>query len=134
VRGGTLFLLFVLVLLGCQGSGTGFYDKQAEHEALQVAKKDPFDGYSEAVSVDSVREREECPQAPSPDAGPCLDVTVTAELPVRDASGKTGQTARATFDVFVWLQKRDNGRWEVTHTTYRPKGAAVEGPGSPFSS
>jgi hypothetical protein len=130
VRRGILLLLLVLVMAGCQSSGTGFYDKQAEEQALQAAKKDPFAGYSEAVSVDSVHERDECPQAPSPQAGPCLDVTVTAKIPVRDLSGNldsSGRTVEASFDFFVWLQKRENGRWKVTYTTYRPKGAAVDG-------
>ena len=128
------FFLLVSVLVGCQGSDGGFYDKQAKDEALQVAKRDPFGGYSDVVSVGSVRERDECPQAPSPGAGPCLDLTVTAELPARDLSGaKTGQTVRAIFDLYVWLHKGDNGRWEVTHTTYRPKEGAVEGPGNAFS-
>jgi uncharacterized protein YcfJ len=133
VRRGISFFLLVSVLVGCQGSNPGFYDEHAKNEALEVAKKDPFGGYSDVVSVGSVREQDECPQAPSPEAGPCLDVTVTAELPARDASGKTGQTVRAIFDLYVWLQKRDSGRWEVTHTTYRPKGGTVEGPGNAFS-
>jgi hypothetical protein len=130
VRRGIVLFLPVLILLGCQGSGAGYYDKQAEAEALQAAKKDPFDGYSDAVSVDSIYERDECPQAPSSQAGPCLDVTVTAKVPARDLSGEvdsSGLTVRATFDVFVWLEKRDNGRWKVTHTTHRPKGASLVG-------
>lgn len=116
-------------MAGCQSSGTGFYDKQAEEQALQAAKKDPFAGYSDAVSVESVHERDECPQAPSPQAGPCLDVTVTAKVPVRDLSGNldsSGQTVEASFDFFVWLE-REKRHWKVTHTTYRPKGAAVDG-------
>jgi hypothetical protein len=127
VRRAILFSLLAVILAGCQGTGSRFYDKQAEAQALQAAKKDPFRGYSDRVSVESVYERDECPQAPSPQAGPCLDVTVTTELPARELSGeRSGQTVRATFDVFVWLEKRDSGRWDVTHTTYRPKGAAVD--------
>jgi hypothetical protein len=134
VRRGIFSFLLIVVLVGCQGSDTGFYDGRAKDEALRVAKKDPFRGHSDVVSVGSVRERERCPQAPSPQAGPCLDVTVTAELPARDLSGKeTGQTVKAVFDLFVWLKKRDDGSWKVTHTAYRPKGAAVDGPGTAFN-
>jgi hypothetical protein len=123
------FFVLLTVLVGCGGSDSGFYDEEAKEEALEVAKKDPFRGYSDVVSVGSVQELDECPQAPSPDAGPCLDVTVTAELPARDLSGKeTGQTVRATLDVYVWLNKHADGRWQVTHTTFRPKGAVVGAP------
>jgi hypothetical protein len=78
VRRAVSLLLFASVLVGCQSSNAGFYDKQAKDEALRAAKKDPFDGHSKVVSVGSVKERDECPQAPSPEAGPCLDVTVTS--------------------------------------------------------
>ena len=128
MRRAVTFLLFASVLVACQSGDNGFYDKQANDEALQAAKKDPFNGHSKVVSVGSVKERDECPQAPSPQAGPCLDVTVTAELPARDMSGKeVGLNVQTQWDVFVWLEKRDNGRWKVTHTTYRPKGVAVNG-------
>jgi len=76
-----------------------------------------------------VRERTECPQAPSPQAGPCLDVDVTTELPLRDTSGDIdpfGRTAEASFDFFVWLKHDDKGGWVVTHSTYRPKGVPDE--------
>jgi hypothetical protein len=117
--------VLVLVTVGRQSSGARFYDKQAEEQALQAARKDPFAGDSDTVSVDSVEERGECPPAPSPQAGPCLDVTVTAKVPARDLSGNldpSGLSVRASFDFFVWLEKRHNGHWKVTHTTYRPKG------------
>ena len=120
--------LLVSVLVGCQSRDPGFYDKQAKDEALRVAKRDPFDGHSKVVSVGSVKERDECPQAPSPRAGPCLDVTVTAELPAREMSGKdAGFNVQTQWDLFVWLEKRGNGRWKVRYTTYRPKGVAVDG-------
>jgi hypothetical protein len=128
VRRAITFLLFAFVLVGCQSSDTGFYDRQAKDEALRAAKKDPFDGYSKVVSVGSVKERDECPQAASPEAGPCLNVTVTSELPARDLSGKeAGLNVQTQWDFFVWLEKRDDGHWTVTHTTYRPKGVAVDG-------
>ena len=122
-----MFLLLACVLVGCQGSDAGFYDEQAKDEALSAARKDPFDGHSKVVSVGSVHERDECPQAPSPQAGPCLDVMVSAELPARDQSGtEVGLTVKVTFDFFVWLEKRRDG-WTVTHSSYRPKGAGVNG-------
>jgi hypothetical protein len=49
---------------------SGIYDKQAKDEALREARKGPFEGAGDAVSVGPVREREECPQAPSAQAGP----------------------------------------------------------------
>jgi hypothetical protein len=128
VRRPLVFLLSAFVLVGCQGSDSGFYDQQAKDEALRAAKKDPFDGYSDRVSVGSVHERDECPQAPSPNAGPCLSVAVKSELPARDLSGKkVGLSVQTEWDFFVWLEKRRDGRWKVTHTSYRPKGAAVNG-------
>lgn len=123
-----MFLLLAFVLVGCQGSDTGFYDERAKDEALRAAKKDPFDGHSDVVSVGSAQEREKCPQAPSPQAGPCLNVAVTSELPARDPSGKeVGLKVRTAWDFFVWLEKRDGGDWKVTHSSYRPKGVAVNG-------
>jgi hypothetical protein len=128
VRRAIVFLLLAFVLVGCQSSDAGFYDKQAKDEALRAAKKDPFDGHSKVVSVGSAKERDECPQAPSPEAGPCLNVTVTSEFPARDMSGEeAGLNVQTQLDFFVWLEKRDDGRWKVTHTTYRPKGVAVDG-------
>lgn len=127
MRRAVTLLLFASVLVGC-GSDTGFYDKQAKDEALRAAKKDPFNGRSKVVSVGSVKERDECPQAPSPEAGPCLDVTVTSEFPARDMSGKeVGLNVQTQMDFFVWLEKRGDGRWKVTHSSYRPKGVAVNG-------
>jgi hypothetical protein len=121
-----MFLLFASVLVGCQSSDTGFYDKEAKDEALRAAKKDPFNGHSKVVSVGSAKEQDECPQAP--EAGPCLNVIVTSELPARDLSGKeAGFNVQTQWDYFVWLEKRGDGRWKVTHATYRPKGVAVNG-------
>jgi hypothetical protein len=129
VRRPLVFLLCAFVLGGCQGSSdSGYYDQQAKDEALRAAKKDPFDGYSDRVSVGSVHERGECRQAPSPKPGPCLSVAVTSDLPARDLSGKkVGLNVQTEWDVFIWLEKRGDGRWKVTHTSYRPKGAAVNG-------
>jgi hypothetical protein len=118
-------LLILVALAGCGGSDLSFYDDDAKEQALRAAKKDPFRGYGEVVSVGTARERDSCPQAPSPDAGPCFAIPVTTELPLRDLSGDpTGQTGRVELEMFVWLKKR-NGRWKVTHTTYRPQGAQV---------
>jgi hypothetical protein len=123
-----MVLLLASVLVGCQGSDTGFYDEQAKDEALRAAKKGQFDEPAHVVSVGSAQERDECPQAPSPQAGPCLNVAVTSEGPASDLSGKeVGLTVRIEGNVFVWLKKRDDGRWKVTHSTYRPKGVAVNG-------
>jgi hypothetical protein len=123
-----MFLLFACLLVGCRSSDSGFYDEQAKDEALQAAKKDPFDGQSKVVSIGSAKERDECPQARSPQAGPCLEVTVTSELPARDLSGReAGLNIETEWDFFVWLEKRDDGDWRVIHTTYRPKGVAVNG-------
>jgi len=126
VRRAVLFVLLALSLGGCQGGETQFYGEQAKDEALRAAQKDPFRGHGKVVSVGSADEWDECPQAPSPSAGPCLNVVVTSELPARDLSGKkVGLNVQTQWDVFVWLRKRGDGRWKVTHTTYRPKGAAV---------
>ncbi len=128
LRRAIVCLLPALVLVACQGSDSGFYDEQAMDEAVRAAKSGPFDGNSDVVSVGSAHERDECPQAPSPDAGPCLNVAVTSELPARNLSGKkVGLTVRTEWDFFVWLEKRGDDRWKVTHTSYRPKGAAVNG-------
>lgn len=121
-------LLLASVIVGCQGSDTGFYDERAKDAAVRAAKKDPFDGHSDVVSVGSAQEREKCPQAPSPQAGPCLNVEVTSELPARDLSGKkVGLKVKTVWDFFVWLEKSDDGGWKVTHTSYRPESAAVNG-------
>ena len=125
-----VFLLPAFVLIGCQGGDPGFYDDQANDEALRAAKKGPFEGQSDVVvSVGSARERNECPQAPSPDAGPCLNVGVTTKLPARDLSGKKlGLRVQTEWDFFVWLEKRGDGRWKVAHSSYRPKGVDVPAP------
>jgi hypothetical protein len=123
-------LLVLVVFAGCGGSNLSFYDDDAKDQALRAAKKDPFRGYGEVVSVGTAKERDSCPQAPSADAGPCFAIPVTTELPLRDLSGeRTGQTGRVELEMFVWLKKR-NGHWKITHTTYRPQGAHV-GPGPP---
>jgi hypothetical protein len=122
------FLLVAVVLAGCQGNSGGFYDQQAKDEALRAAKAGPFGGASGKVSVGAMREREACPQAPSPDAGPCLDVSVTSEVPAREQDGnEVAVRVETQWDFFVWLKRRDNGRWKVTHTSYRPAGVAVNG-------
>ena len=122
------FLLLASVLVGCQGSDTGFYDERPKDEAVRAAKEDPFDGHSDVVSVGSAREREKCPQAPSPRAGPCLNVVVTSELPARDLAGeKVGLTVQTRWDFFVWLERSGDGAWKVTDSSYRPKGVAVDG-------
>lgn len=124
-----LSVVLVLVLVGCQSGDTGVYDKQAKDEALREAGKGAFDGAGDVVSVGPARERRECPQAPSAQAGPCLEIDVTTELPLRDTSGELdslGRKVRVTLEAFVWLKKNDEGRWTVTHRTYRPKGAPDE--------
>lgn len=120
-------LVLLLLVAGCQ-NGSGTYDKEARDEAVRAVGKGPFNGVGN-VSVGAVREREECPQAPSPQAGPCLDVDVTTELPLRNTSGELdslGRTMQTSFDFFVWLEKNDQGQWAVTHSTYRPKGVPDE--------
>jgi hypothetical protein len=125
----TVASLFVLLLFlaGCQ-SGSGTYDEEARDKAVRTVGKGPFN-WAGDVSVGDVREREECPQAPSPQAGPCLDVDVTTELPLRNTAGDLdplGRTVEASFDFFVWLKQDNNGHWVVTHGTYRPKGVPDE--------
>ena len=128
MRTAILVLLLASVLVGCQGSDAGFYDGQARDEAMRPAKNGPLASDGVVVSVESALEREECPQAPSGQAGPCLDLTVTQEFPARDLSGKeVGLEVQGTWDFFVWLEKRDDGHWKVTHTSHRPKGVAVNG-------
>jgi hypothetical protein len=118
-----LLVTALLALAGCGGSDLSFYDNDAKEQALRAAKKDPFHGYGEVVSVGPAKERDSCPQAPSTDAGPCFAIPVTTELPLRDLSGQpTGQKTQVALDLFVWLKKR-SGRWKVIHTTYRPQGA-----------
>jgi hypothetical protein len=130
VRRAASVLLLAFALVGCQGSDAGFYDGQAKDEALRAAKGGPFKGRGsfEDVSVGRVVERDECPQAPSPEAGPCLNVAVTAAGEAVDLAGKeVGLKVQSEWDFFVWLEKRKDGRWKVTHSTYRPKGVAVNG-------
>jgi hypothetical protein len=120
------FLVLVILLVGCGGSSESFYDHDAKERALEAAKKDPFRGYGKVVSVGEARERESCPQAPSAAAGPCFAIPVTTEVPLRNLSGQpTGQKTTVALDLFIWLRKR-NGRWTVTHTTYRPQGVDVQ--------
>jgi hypothetical protein len=122
-------LLFVLVVVGC-GSDTGFYDDDAKAEAKRAVRKGPFDGEGKVVSVGSPKEQEKCPQAPSPEAGPCLNAEVTTELTAQPFPGThssaTGAKVKTSFDAFVWLAKTD-GRWKVTHKTYRPRAVSVDG-------
>jgi excisionase family DNA binding protein len=120
----------LVALAGCGSSETGIYDNQAKDEAQREAAKDPFGGDGEDVSVGSARERSDCPQAPSKDAGPCLAVEMTAVVPTRETSGEldpAGRKVEAVFEVFVWLERNTAGRWVVTHRTLRPKGASVSG-------
>jgi hypothetical protein len=119
--------LIVVVAAGC-GGGSGTYDEEAKEAAVRAVGDGPFKGVG-TVSVGDVREREECPQAASPGAGPCLSVDVMTELPLRNTDGELdplGRTAEAGFDFFVWLEKNEQGKWTVTHTTYRPKGVPDE--------
>jgi hypothetical protein len=123
VRTVASFVVLLLLLAGCQ-SGSGTYDKGARDAAVRAVGNGPFNGAGD-VSVGAVRERQECPQAPSPQAGPCLDIDVTTELPLRNTAGDVdplGRTIKASFDFFVWLRQDDEGHWAVTHSTYRPKG------------
>ena len=123
-----IVVLLASVLVGCQGSDAGFYNGQAKDEAMRAAKNGPLARDGVVVSVESAEERAECPQAPSAQAGPCVDVTVTQEFPARDLSGKeVGLQVQGSWDFFVWLEKRRDGRWKVTHTSHRPKGVAVNG-------
>lgn len=121
--------LFLLVLIGC-GSDTGFYDDEAKALAKRAVSKGPFDGEGKVVAVGSPEERGQCPQAPSPKAGPCLNAEVTTELTAQPVPGTHSSAAGAkiqgSFDAFIWLTKT-RGRWKVTHTTYRPRGVAVDG-------
>jgi hypothetical protein len=123
-----ILLAFIVVLgAGCVGA-SGTYDEEAEEVAVRAVGDGPFNGVGE-VSVGGVHEREECPQAAAPDAGPCLSVDVMTELPLRNTQGELdplGRSAEAGFDFFVWLEKNGQGEWVVTHTTYRPKGVPDE--------
>jgi ketosteroid isomerase-like protein len=57
-----------------------------------------------------------------------LNVAVTAAGEAVDLAGKeVGLKVQSEWDFFVWLEKRKDGRWKVTHSTYRPKGVAVNG-------
>jgi hypothetical protein len=117
------FAALVLALAGCAG-GSGKYDKDARAAAVRAVGDGPFDGEGK-VSVGAVHERKECPQARSPNAGPCLAVDVITELEPRNLDGEPEPLVpriEALFDFFVWLEKNDQGQWVVTHSTYRPKG------------
>jgi hypothetical protein len=129
VRRAAASLLFVLALAGC-GSEAGFYDDDAKAVAKRAVSKGPFDGEGKVVSVGSPQERDQCPQAPSPNAGPCLTAEVTTELTAQPFPGTQSPAAGAkiqtSFDAFIWLTKT-GGRWKVTHKTYQPRGVAVDG-------
>lgn len=121
-----LVLTLVLVVVGCGEAGV--YDEEAKELASREAAPGPFKGVGD-VSVGRVDERSECPQAPSEQAGPCLAVDVTSEIPMRDVSGELDplhRTARTDWELFVWLKKNGQGQWVVTHSTYRPKGVPDE--------
>jgi hypothetical protein len=124
-----VLLIIALVLVGCQTGDGGFYDREAKEMAVNAVGPGPFNGVGELVSVGPARERRECPQASSPQAGPCLDVDVMTELPLRNTSGELDsldRTVQTSFDFFVWLEKNDQGHWVVTHSTYRPQGVPDE--------
>jgi hypothetical protein len=127
VRRFLLVLTLVLVVVGCGEAGV--YDDEAKELALREAAPGPFKGADDDVSVGRVSEQRECPQAPSEQAGPCLAVDVTSEIPLRDMSGELDplhRTVRTDFELFVWLRKNGQGHWVVTHSTYRPKGVPDE--------
>ena len=116
-----------LIVAGCQ-SGSGTYDEEAREAAVRAVGDGPFNGVGE-VSVGAVHEREECPQALSADAGPCLAVDVTTEVEPRTLDGEPDPllpVVETSFDFFVWLEKDAEKRWVVTHSTYRPKGVPDE--------
>ena len=127
MRPAIVMLLLASVLAGCQSSESGFYDQRAKDEAVRAARTGSLARQTD-VSVGSAQERQTCPQAPSPKAGPCLNVVVTSEVPARDMSGKeVGLEVQTRWDFFVWLKKSADGSWKVTHSSFRPKGAAVNG-------
>lgn len=125
MRRAAVSVFLVLAVVGCQGDA-GFYDEEATAMAKRAAGE-KLDGPGEIVAIGSAKERSKCPQAPSPRAGPCLNVEVTTQAAARPVKGGPSQgTLRVTLDAFVWLAKA-RGRWKVTHTTYRPRDVSFNG-------
>lgn len=121
-----LALVVLLVLAGCGGGGAGFYDDYAKEVAKQVALG-RLQPKRSKVEAGSAQERSECPQAPSPKAGPCLNVELRTEDEARPVTGGPSVgTLKTTIDAFVWLARK-GGRWTVTYVTYRPRGASLNG-------
>jgi hypothetical protein len=123
-------LVLLLVLAGCGGDSVGFYDDDAKELAKREATAKSRFGNVDKFTVESVKERRDCPQAPSPNAGPCLDVVLKSRFTARSVPGThssaDGAKVETSIDAFIWLA-RAGARWKVTHKTYRPRSVAVDG-------
>jgi hypothetical protein len=116
----------LIVLAGCGGSSANFYDENAKDVAKRAAAG-RLQPKREKLSTGSVRERSDCPQAPSPKAGPCLNVELRAEGEARPVEGgEPVGTVTETIDAFVWLAKKGE-RWTVRYVTYRPRDVSFNG-------
>jgi hypothetical protein len=116
----------LLVLAACGGGGAGFYDDDAKDVAKRAAMG-RLQPKRTKISAESAHERSKCPQAPSPKAGPCVNVELRAEGEARPVTGGPSiGTVKETIDAFVWLARK-GGRWSVTYATYRPREVSVNG-------
>ena len=118
--------LTVVMLAACGGDAPGFYDGEARELASRAAR-DRLEPKEWKPSLGSVKERRKCPQAPSPEAGPCVNVELKSEIEARPVTGGAPVgTMMTTIDAFVWLAKRGAG-WKVTYVTYRPRAVSLDG-------
>jgi hypothetical protein len=120
VRRAAALFASLLVLAACGGGADG----GAEAVAREALRKGPFNDPDKVASIGSATERKDCPEARG---GPCLSFEVKTEFEARPANGGPAQgMVEATFDAFVWLDKKGE-RWKVKHVMYRPRGVAVDG-------
>ena len=126
MRGLVVLVFLTLAVAGCGGGSSGFYDDDAKGAAERAARA-RLDWDGEIAAVGSARERRDCPQAPSPSAGPCLNVEIDVKADARPVTGGDSVgTLEGTLDAFVWLTQKGE-RWKVTYVTYRPRGVSFEG-------
>lgn len=121
MRRSAALLASLLMLAACGGSSV---DSGKEAAAKAALRNGPFNDPDKVAAIGSATERKDCPGGRP---GPCLSFEVRTKLEARPVNGGPAQgMVEATFDGFVWLEKK-GGRWKVKHVMYRPRGVALDG-------